>query len=58
LHCDYYRADRIAVSCNCLKVAGPRGHLRYEPIEARLLWQPGEAIEVWRQHVAEAGEAA
>lgn len=48
----------IAVSCTCLRIRRPRGPDGWEPIEARPCWQPGEAIERWRQHVAEAEAGA
>lgn len=48
----------IAVSCTCLRIRRPRGPDGLEPIEARPSWQPGEAIERWRQHVAEAEACA
>ena len=40
----------IAVSCECLRVplAGPA---RFEPIEARTRWGPGEPAAVWRGHM-------
>lgn len=43
---------RIAVSCNCLRREARK------PIEARSRWEPGEAIAVWRKHMAEIGEPA
>ena len=40
---------KIGVSCTCRATIGP-GTSHYEPIESRVLWEPGEAIAVWREH--------
>jgi hypothetical protein len=40
--------NRLAVSCNCLDA----------PLEIRGRWDAGEAIAVWRAHMAEVGESA
>ena len=42
-----------AVSCDCLRVPLD-GPARFEPIEARTRWGPGEPAAVWRGHM-EAG---
>jgi hypothetical protein len=43
--------SKIAVSCTCRASGyGIYGPPHYEPLEARVLWEPGEAIAVWREH--------
>lgn len=43
----------ISVSCTCMGAKGLRGAVRYEPIEVRACWHPGEAIARWKRHIAE-----
>lgn len=46
--------NQIMVSCNCLRLSGWGRGVAYEPIEERTRWEAGEAIAVWRAHMAEA----
>ncbi len=52
LHVTPMAADSglIAVSCTCLRVP-LEGPARFEPIEARTRWGPGEPAAVWRGHM-------
>ena len=45
----HLKDSRLYVSCNCRRIAGEA----YEPLQVRELWQPGEALTVWREHMAE-----
>lgn len=49
----------ISVSCTCRATGGVgNGTRHYRPLETRSQWNPGEAPERWRQHMAEIGEVA
>ena len=45
----------VAVSCNCRWHPG-RGGGWYEPLEVRARWAAGEALRVWREHMAGVGD--
>jgi hypothetical protein len=49
---------RLTVSCTCLGVPGCKGGIRYEPIETRQSWLPGEAVRAWREHLPAEGQEA
>jgi hypothetical protein len=40
---------RLYVSCNCKRIAGEA----YEPLDVRDLYEPGDALAVWRAHMTE-----
>ena len=50
------RKQLIGVSCNCMPEIGRSKRIYRQPIEARSSWQPGEAMECWREHVALDGQ--
>ena len=48
-------ANQIMVSCNCLRRPPPPGggSPAHTPLAVRTLWQPGQAVQCWRDHMAE-----
>jgi hypothetical protein len=41
------QGTRLYVSCNCRHTGGET----YAPLEVRELWEPGDALAVWRRHM-------